>query len=210
MEISPFKLTELLIYSFLYGGMLGVINDINRIIRVFFGVRYSRKRFNGLYNFLKINKSESDVNENKISNICLNIIIVMQDIFLMLSFAVGVIILNYYYNDGKIRFFGLFTTLIGFFLYYFTLGKVIMLISEPIMLVCRTVFKQVFIVVSAPVKFLFKIVGRFVSKTNLLIKKHIAKRRNIRYNKKEGKRLAFLSKCGFLDVLIQKEFYNEG
>ena len=49
MEISPLILAELLICSFLFGVFMGAVNDVHRIIRVFFGVRYSKKHFDKLY-----------------------------------------------------------------------------------------------------------------------------------------------------------------
>ena len=48
MEISPFLLSLLLGWSFVWGVILGVLNDVNRIIRVFCGEVYSKKHFGKL------------------------------------------------------------------------------------------------------------------------------------------------------------------
>ena len=105
MEISPLSLSLLLMFSFLYGICIGIVNDINRIVRVFFGVRYTKINFNKLYEFYKIAKKENSDNSisSKATNIYLNILIFIQDIFLTLFAASGIILLNYYFNDGRFR-----------------------------------------------------------------------------------------------------------
>ena len=60
MEISPFLLAKLLLYSFFLGILIGVFYDVNRIIRIFLGERYSEGHFERLYSiklpFLKKDK----------------------------------------------------------------------------------------------------------------------------------------------------------
>ena len=87
-------------FSFLYGICIGIVNDINRIVRVFFGVRYTKINFDKLYEFLKIAKKENSDNSisSKATNIYLNILIFIQDIFLTLFAASGIILLNYYFK----------------------------------------------------------------------------------------------------------------
>ncbi len=206
MEISPLKLTELFVLSFIFGGALGVLNDFNRIVRVFFGVRYSSKSFEKLYSIFNI-KYENNKDTTKFGTLALNLIIIVQDIFLVITAGIGTILLNYYYNDGKIRLFSLLTLGIGFFLYYFTIGKLVMLISEPIMVIIRELVKYVVRVILLPIKYIVNLLIKSVNNIYLLIKKHLAKMMNIRYNIKEVKRLEILSKIGFIN---HKEFKNEG
>ncbi len=204
MEISPLLLTELLLFSFLFGGIVGAFNDINRIIRVFFGVRYTSLDFSGLYAHLKLSKPLDDSDNSdtlkikKSKDIFLCVLIFIQDLLLVLFATGGIILLNYYYNDGKFRFFALLAMLLGFVLYYFTIGKLLMFISEPIMLILRTVAILLIRIMLAPFRFILKSLKKIFKKIYIHTKKHIEKHINIRYNRREVKRLFDLSKIGFL------------
>ena len=123
MEISPLTLSLLLLYSLLYGICVGIFNDINRIVRVFFGVRYTNISFQRLYTFLKIqNKEDSNTEKNikreKIKNIYLNILIFIQDILFFLFVASGIVLLNYYFNDGRFRIFTVLAMAFSAIVYY--------------------------------------------------------------------------------------------
>ena len=109
MELSPILLSKLLFYSFLWGLALGAVNDVSRIIRVFFGVRYSIKRFNKLYSAIKFEWKR----EAKRNDVILNTVIFLQDFFLMLMAAGGIVVLNFYLNYGDFRIFTVFVMLIG-------------------------------------------------------------------------------------------------
>lgn len=206
MEISVLKLTELLILSFLLGAGIGVINDANRIVRVFFGVRYSSNKFKRIYSFLKISENDLDTT-TKLSTVILNLVILVQDFSLTVISGVCTIFLNYYFNDGKIRLFSVLAIVFGFVIYYFTIGKLVMVISEPIMLILREAFKRILWVILFPFKMILKTFINTYHKIYELIKKYLAKRINMRYNTKEVKRLLILSKIGFINY---KEFGNEG
>ena len=206
MEISPLTLSLLLLFSFLYGICIGIVNDINRIIRVFFGVRYTKVNFDKLYAFLKIKNEEKSQRKSK--NIYLNILIFIQDIFLIIFAASGIILLNYYFNDGRFRIFTLLAMLFSAILYYLTVGKLVMLISEPIMLIIRTGVAFIAKTVFMPIHAVYIWTYGMIKNTFLKIKKHIAKAQNIRYNKRETDRLYTLSKHGFIDTSNDRN-YNE-
>ena len=109
MEISPFLLTLLLSWSFVFGVILGVINDMNRIIRVFCGVRYSEKRFGKLYELvLPVVHRPLLRSENKFHKKALAVLIFFQDIIFFILAGVGIILLNYEFNEGRFRFFTVF------------------------------------------------------------------------------------------------------
>ena len=208
MEISPLTLSLLLWFSFLFGICVGIVNDINRIVRVFFGVRYTKIKFDKLYVFLKI-KQEEKVKPKK--NIYLNILIFIQDIFLCLFASAGIILLNYYFNDGRFRLFTILAMLFSSTLYYLTVGKLVMLISEPIMLLIKTAVTFICRIVFLPIRLVCKWVYIMIKNTFYKTKKHIAKMMNIRYNKREEERLCNLSKHGFIDTLNNKDYTeNEG
>ena len=209
MEISPLTLSLLLFFSFLYGICIGIVNDTNRIIRVFFGVRYTKINFDKLYAFLKIKNEEKS--KTKTKNIYLNILIFIQDIFLCIFAAAGIILLNYYFNDGRFRLFTVVAMLFSAVLYYLSVGKLIMLISEPITLIIRTCVVFVVKIIFIPIRTVCMWVYSMINYTFLKTKKHIAKIINIRYNRREEQRLCNLSKHGFIDTLNDKDcMKNEG
>ena len=136
MELSPLLLSKLLFYSFILGIALGILNDIWRITRVFFGVRYSSERFERLYSRLKM-KREYNSAENKLRQLPLNVIIFLQDLVFMIIAAVGIVFLNYYLNDGEIRLFTVISAVIGCALWYMSFGKLVIMFSEPIVMLIK-------------------------------------------------------------------------
>lgn len=205
MEISSLKLAELLIFSFVFGLCLGFFNDFNRIIRVFFGARYSSKDYSKLYDFFKI-KNKTYNETTKFTTFLFKIIIIIQDVLFSLSVGCGTVLLIYCYNDGRFRLFTPLAIILGFFLYYFSVGKLVMLVSEPIAVFIKELLERILHLTFIPIKSVSKATLKVISKLYYLIKKHLAKRMNIRYNIKEVKRLAFLSKIGFINY---RELKNE-
>ena len=202
MEISPLKLAELLLFSFLFGGVVGAFNDILRISRVLLGANHPSL---GICEFLKKSITFNQNNAFKISKeILFNVLIFIQDFLLLIFFTLGVILLNYYYNDGKIRFFSVLAMLLGFLIYYFTLGKMVMLLSNPIVVCLRTVICFFISIIILPIKF----VGLCLKKIYIQTKKYIEKKLNLRYNKRVVKMLLNLSNHGFLNI-VNKDSKNE-
>ena len=81
-----------------------------------------------------------------------------------------------------------------------------MLVSEPITVFIKELLERILHLTFIPIKSVSKATLKVISKIYYLIKKHLAKRMNIRYNIKEVKRLAFLSKIGFINY---RELKNE-
>ena len=96
MEISPLTLLVLLISSFLLGGFVGVINDINKMIRVFLCGEEDFDRYKKMADFFKMKKNGISFNKT-----FMNALTFIQDIFTLTLAAVGLILLNYYYTSKK-------------------------------------------------------------------------------------------------------------
>ena len=85
MEISPLLLAMMLVWSFVFGLLLGAVNDVNRIVRVFCGVRYGGKNFDKLYSIkLPIVKRSLKRRDGGFYRGILSIIIFFQDIIFFL------------------------------------------------------------------------------------------------------------------------------
>ncbi len=205
MKISPLMLSALLLFSFVFGAFIGVLNDTNRIVRVFFGARYSDRNFDRLRRFTQT-KMVKMGNERKgfsVSSRMFDVLVFLQDMLLMCVSGVGIVILNYYFNDGRFRFFTVAAALAGFLLYYFTVGKLIMLISEPITLILRFVMYYALKCIAFPFVFVYKLLCGAICKILFVSKKKIAKRQNLRYNIKKRNEYEQLASIAFVgsDIL---------
>ena len=111
MEIFPDVLAKMLLVSFLFGGQLGMIFDIGRVLRLLFIGAPISSKLKGLYaSRLPFSKRAMTARDDRKSRkILLNITVFLTD-FLFSAYAViGLVVINYAYNDGKFRIF----TLIG-------------------------------------------------------------------------------------------------
>lgn len=197
MELSTILLSKLLFYSFLLGLFLGAINDVSRIIRVFLGVRYSKKSFDRFYSALRFEWRR----EAKRNDVILNSVIFLQDIIFMIMAASGIVILNYYLNYGDFRFFTVISMCVGIVLWYMSLGKLIVMFSEPIVVLVK---RCIYIVVCIPMIYVLKVVTGLYKKIYNKALKAIANSRNVRYNKIKKKYYSDLSLFGFVGKCVVK------
>ena len=201
MEISPYMLTLLLIYSFLFGMSAGVFNDISRIIRAFLGVRYSKKSFERLYSLKLpfVGQIAQERSAGAWKRRALSVLIFFQDILLFVYLGCGVVVLNYYLNRGQFRLYTIAAAAVGFVLYYFTLGRIVMLLSEGIIFLIRAIFKMFFYIISRPFVLIFSVLSGILQKILKKLRSAIEKRRSVRYNKEKRTELMVLSERGFLE-----------
>ena len=202
MEISPIKLAMLLFYSFLFGIGMGAFYDANRIIRVFCGCRYSENRFEKLY-LLKLPFINRPITRKSNRGFRKNVqlaVVFLGDMICVVVSAIGILILNYAYNSGRFRFFTVFGVLIGFLLYYFTVGKLIMLISEPIAILIKYVFLSFLVIFGYPFKTFFCFAVKKLKKYVFLYSFTLENRAKKLYNIEEKKYLVEMSKNGFFDI----------
>ena len=199
MEISPYMLMLLLIYSFLFGMSAGAFNDINRIVRALMGVKYSAKAFRRLYEIElpfvgKLSPSREKKRSRRVSEAA---VIFLQDILLFAYMGCGTVILNFYLNRGQLRLYTIAAVAAGFALYYFTLGRLVILLSEGIIFFLRATLKISFFIFTRPAVWLCRAVGGIFRLAYKKIKSAIAKREIMRYNKIKREELLRLSAQGF-------------
>lgn len=200
MEISPFLLTLLLLWSFAFGLILGVVNDLNRIIRVFCGVKYSEKRFGKLYELvLPVVRRPLIRKENNFHKKALAVLIFFQDIAFFIFASVGIILLNYEFNEGRFRFFVVIAVILGFLLYYFTVGKVVMTVSEGIAFFVKATLLVIFSVALRPFAALSTFFIKKIKKIALFLNITIANTQKKLYNKYRRKDMIQKSLNGFLN-----------
>lgn len=199
MEISPYMLTLLLIYSFLFGMSAGALNDVNRIIRALMGVRYSAKSFARLYAIKLpfVGTLERGGKKKRVKRGIEAALIFIQDILLFAYLGCGIVILNYYLNRGQFRLYTIASVAVGFALYYFTVGKLVIFLSEGIIFFVRAAVRIVLYLVSRPFIYLWRTVVKILRSLWKKIASGIAKKRIMRYNKAKRRELLELSRKGF-------------
>ncbi|MBO5415807.1 MAG: spore cortex biosynthesis protein YabQ [Clostridia bacterium] len=199
MEISPYMLTLLLIYSFLFGMSAGALNDINRIIRALMGIRYSAKSFERLYSIKLpfVGVLERGSEKKRVKRWIEAVLIFLQDILLFAYLGCGTVILNYYLNRGQFRLYTIAAVAAGFAIYYFTLGKLVIFLSEGIIFFVRAAVRIILYLVSRPFVYLGRVVVKILRTLRKKIASGIAKKRIMRYNKTKRRELLELSRKGF-------------
>lgn len=161
METSPILLSLLLLWSFVFGCVLGALNDANRIVRVFLGVSYSKRKFSRLYEAkLPVINRPLKAGNGKPCGRLLAAVIFFQDILLFSAAGIGTVLLNYEFNQGRFRIYTILGIAVGFLLYYFTVGKIVMTVSEGLAFFIKAVFVVIFAAICRP----FAIFGRFLGK----------------------------------------------
>ena len=167
MEISQITLAIMLFYSFLFGIAVGVFYDLNRIVRVFFGVRYTKRAYGRLYGIrLPISKREIVMGKSK--GFLQSLVINLGDLLCVLVATIGLILINYGYNSGRFRFFTVAALIVGFLLYRFGIGRLVILITEPVAFICKYVFLSICDLLFSPLRKFCILIYKFVKKISSL------------------------------------------
>ena len=156
IDLSQEALLALLIKSFLCGVALGVFYDLIRALKMFFGVRYARPM------------------EKQSAAVCVLAYIVtfLTDILFWIVVGVASILLMYGVGGGVFRgltYLGLFA---GAVLYYFSIGKLVLKVSEGVVCFIKKAMRRAarilakpFILVGRGLIFLFHLtIGRIIGK----------------------------------------------
>jgi hypothetical protein len=163
------------------GAFLGAIYDCVRILRCILGIEYYTKPVR-----LKLKKSKKE-RGGKISKIKENTVMLITDIIFFVFCGIFLSIIVYYVNSGIVRWYILAFCLIGFAVYYFTVGKLVISVSNIIAGVIREIISCVIYLLLFP----FKPVVPMTKKLFLTVKgKLIAKNRQ---KKAENTREVMLS-----------------
>ena len=141
MEISPVLLSKMLLISFFFGMQAGVIFDIGRALRTLLFGEVKSKGVKKICS--KISRSSNqkiEKNKNKIEVICEYIVVFFYDIFWVAYSIFSLAIINYSYNNGGIRFFTVIGVVAGFAIYYFTISRLVIFLTELAVFLLRYTF----------------------------------------------------------------------
>lgn len=184
MEISQTELARLLLYCFVLGIVLGGVYELLRSLRnILFGgaetcrfkkacairVPFSRRRLVGPKRRTRA--------ESVMSN--------AADLLCAILAGVGIIVLCYAYNSGRIRAFCVIGVLSGYALARLLLGRVLTPAAEALLLAVKYLFSSIVAVICIPIKKIYKIMHKFLKKITSLFILTLEKKRKRLYNIKE-------------------------
>jgi hypothetical protein len=196
MEISPYMLTLLLIYSFLFGVFAGAVYDVSKILRalLFEGTSTDRQKKLCDIKLVLVGKLTPKRNSN-----LLPIFVFIFDILIFLFIGCGIAVLNFYFNRGQMRLYTITAVAVGFLVYYFTLGKIVSFFADWLVFALRAVMAILARLLIAPFAALGKGLEKIVSLWIRKITFALEKKSMIRYNEREEKRLLKLAELGFAE-----------
>ena len=213
MEISPVLLAKLLFYSFLLGLSAGMFYDAHRVVRAFFGIDCIDGKDSVLSWKLPFISKRISVSQGKSKKrFFKDSVILVGDLTTLLFVGLGLLILNYSYNDGDFRFFTVLGALFGFLAYLFTVGRLTKYVLSATAFFLKYCFCAFFVILGYPFKYFLDFVTKFVRKIFFLFKIRLEKRNKRVYNIYEKVCLADLAKNGFikLDGVVSRDSDKSG
>ncbi len=150
MNVSQGRLLYILFVSLVLGVFLGVVYDVFRIRRISYSV------------------GKEKLKKNNIRERIETAIIAFEDVLYSLICSIVVCIFIFHTNSGKFRALALFGALSGFYIYYKTVGRLVIACSERIIRFVKYILRKIYTIFLLPllhiVKFLIKItIGRLFS-----------------------------------------------
>lgn len=198
MEINPISLFRLLLASLIFGAIMGGLYDCIRIQRVLLGISRYTEAANAPIFCPKLWKKREKRMPKSSCDLIKRGFLVLQDIAFCLTVGVLLSVLLFYQNNGEFRGFVLVGVATGFLAYYFTVGKLVIRISEYLVFAIKTAILYVIYYTTLPFivagRFVVVHVGRFVDR-----QRQKRKEKKIdRYHRRTSEELLVLSKQGFL------------
>ena len=192
MEISQRLLGMLFVWAVALGFALGSVYDVLRITRILCGVHYVKR-------FSEEKGSATDVSSlrQRVSRIQRAILVFSGDLLFGVVCGISLIILLYYTNDGQFRALAVFGTACGFFVYYHTLGRLVMLFSEVIVHAVRWLARRIVKLALWPFRMIARLLYRTVGRRAVELVKRIRYKRNVRYTAKTVEACVRLASQGF-------------
>ena len=186
MSISQAELAQLFLYALFLGVGLGAVYDVLRITRIFLGVHYSRRMMKKLRNIsFPLLPKRKEKHESRL----LGLVIFLQDFFFCVLCGVSLVLLFYEVNSGKFRLSAAFCVGGGFFVYRYTLGRLVMLFSEAIAMVIEVILRYILFFLLLPWKYAFRFLARIMGRMTRYLKTKHQKKQRARYTARELSKL---------------------
>ena len=181
MEISFWHQASLPLLSLIFGLIAGVLYDAVRILRCCLGIKY-RHSIPTRLSDIKLPLINNGNKEGRLKKVKENLIMFFTDILYFVILTCLMCIFVYAVNNGKIRWYIYFFSFVGFLIYYFTLGKLIIKVSSVFSFILCSILLYLRTFICAPINCFIKGFKEYSAKrrADLKINKKNKKNKNIR------------------------------
>lgn len=195
MEISPFNIIKLVLTSLALGGVMGSINDIQKLIRALVFYENANETLSSKIEL----DQENEAPLRKRKAWILYAFTFIQDILFFALMGIGIVIINYYFNNGRFRIYAPVSAFIGFLIYYLTVGRIWDKIHNSIAGAFRRLILMILAIIFKPITIVCLFFGIIVKKFCKKVYKTIAKRQKKVYNKNKVKQVVKNASLGFVE-----------
>ncbi|MBQ3040991.1 MAG: spore cortex biosynthesis protein YabQ [Clostridia bacterium] len=192
MEISIVDQLIVSAMSLVLGIVFGAIYDIVRIWRTFLGIDYESKGVERLRR-LKFPLIKNPLTKKeKQGKLAQGIVLFITDIIYFLAITIIMIIFVYYVNSGVVRWYIFIGAMLGLLIYYFTVGKIVISVSEYIKFGIKVVMSYLVYFILRP----FAPIVNFLKTKIIKIREKISIRKETKKPKMELKNRKNVYKIG--------------
>lgn len=184
MEISQITLARLLFYCFFLGVGTGVLYDAFRLARIFLGVERAEGIAARMYGWI-LPVCKRGMRSGEERRVARAFVISIADFLCVSAATLGILVLCYSYNSGRVRFFTLLGAAVGFFLYRAVLSRAVRCVCRPAVLLARYLFLSILAVFCAPIVKMYSFVLYCIKKIAYLFIFTLEKKRKKVYNIEE-------------------------
>ena len=184
MEISPFQMLRLLISSFELGLIMGIFCDIQYFIRLLLRLEEMDSSVNHLYEkkYFCVDCGCKRRQGGSRIRVIRTVVFWIEDLCFWGAIAIGIVVINYTFNDGKNRVFTFLGILVGFLIYRVLLKKLVRCLLQRIVFLWDLLFSWIFYMFFHPVSKFSSFLCEKVKKITKKIHKSIAKKKEKVYN----------------------------
>ena len=201
IDLSQKTIFELLLKAFLLGAALGLFYDFLRLVKMLCGVRYDaeslvlkgkNKRAGAKSNAAKIWREKTRAANEKakgfqVKAVFLYAVTFVFDLIFWLVFGISSVLLLYNVSGGVFRASIYPAMLFGLFLYYISIGRLMLTLSSRIVILLCKIFRLALRIVAVPLSFAKKILFYLYHLTIGKILGRIKEERILRAQKKQQK-----------------------
>ncbi len=167
MEISLASQLFVFIASVILGLVLGALYDVIRIIRALLGISYIN-RFTQRLKELRLALIKNPLfKEGAHSRTFDSIIIFVTDVVYFLAVTLALMIYIYHMNSGIVRWYIFAGAIVGMLMYYVTIGRLVISVSEYIVFFLKVIFSYLSFFISRPFILLYLKIKPCFSKIKL-------------------------------------------
>ena len=198
MRISPILLARLLLYSFLFGVFLAILNGAARSAtalidgKSLFKSSALERWLSGLYPARREEKRQP-----KIIRCVRYAYTFVVDLAIFILMGAGIILLCYYLNSGEFRGFCVLGVGLGFLLCRLTIGRMIALVFGELMILVRGIAFWSFKIILLPLTIFLKKCKKLLKILAIKISNALEKKEKVLYNDNELLYIYTLSEKGF-------------